>query len=61
MNAQGAIYILREELKKRGMLYAGFHASIVSALNEAKPYMGETVLATKILDRLIGDEEDECR
>lgn len=49
-----SIIVIREELLKHGELYDGFLASIVSALNEARPYMGEKKLAELILGRIVG-------
>lgn len=52
-----AVKILRHELLNDTDLYAGFKASIKSALDEAKPYMDEENLAKAVLDRLIGEED----
>ena len=64
-----SIKVIREELLTHKNLYAGFLASIESALHEARPYTLEHEhtescqqctsahdLAMSILDRIIGEE-----
>lgn len=51
-----SIKILRHEILNNETIYAGFLASIESALNEAKPYTSEQDLAKAILDRIIGSD-----
>ena len=58
-----ACEILRDELLKHGDLYKAFSASIESSLREQKvtalPFQPESDIADKILQRIIGEEENE--
>lgn len=55
-----SVETIRTELLTQGDLYAGFLASIESALNEAKPYTNEHILAKAVLDRVAGIERREA-
>ena len=56
MNIDKACKILRTELLKHGALYDGFHASIMSAINDASNYTSADALSTMILSRIIGED-----
>lgn len=61
-NVKDAVQIIRNELLKHDSLYDGFSASIASALKEywycGLPFEPEKIVAKKMLDYLIGDENE---
>ena len=63
MKVKKAITILRNELLKHDTMYEGFSASIASALKEhwcfGLPFESEEKVAKKILNRVIGGENEE--
>ena len=52
-----AVSVLREQLMKDAELYDAFHASILSAILEMPDDFSGCELATRILDRIIGERE----
>jgi len=55
-SAMEAVKIVRDELHHHGELYAGFWASIRSAIEEALDDISADELALRILDRIIGED-----
>lgn len=51
-----ACKILKDKLLKHSDLYAGFSASIKSAIDEAPNYISNKELSEKILDRIVGEK-----
>ena len=49
-----AAEMLRHELLTNVCVYDAFHASILSAIQEAPSVCNECELATRILDRIVG-------